>query len=74
MRQVFTEIWRWTEIDEEGRVVRTELEELRLRWTFRYELHHLLEVCGFRLLREYSDFKGSEPAYGRELVVVAERN
>jgi SAM-dependent methyltransferase len=71
--QILTEIWRWTEVDADGRVVRQELEEIRLRWTFRYELRHLLELCGFRLLHEYSDFRKNEPAYGRELVVVCER-
>lgn len=73
VRQNLVEIWRWTEVDSEGRVVRTEIEELRLRWTFRYELHHLLEVCGFRRLHEYSDFRKSAPAYGGELVVVCEK-
>jgi SAM-dependent methyltransferase len=69
--QILVEIWRWTEVDAAGGVVRTELEELRLRWTYRYELHHLLATCGFRILGEYSDFQRSEPAYGKELIVVA---
>jgi SAM-dependent methyltransferase len=73
VRQILTEIWRWTEVDADGRVVRQELEELRLRWTFRYELHHLLELCGFRLLQEFSDFRKSAPEYGRELVAVCEK-
>lgn len=71
--QILTEIWRWTEVDAEGRVVRTEMEELRLRWTYRHELHHLLELSGFRLLAEYSDFQRSAPAYGKELIVVCTR-
>lgn len=73
VQQTFVEIWRWTEVDADGRVVRAEMEELRLRWTFRHELHHLLELCGFRLLHEYSDFHKGEPAYGRELLVVCEK-
>lgn len=72
VKQHLSEIWRYTEVDDAGVVVRQELEEIRLRWTFRFELHHLLEVCGLRLLAEYSDFHRSPPAYGRELVVVAE--
>lgn len=72
VKQHLAEIWRYTEVDDAGRVVRQELEEIRLRWTYRYELHHLLELCGFRLLAEYSDFRRSAPAYGRELVVIAE--
>ena len=72
VRQILTEIWRWTEMDDAGRVVRVEMEEIRLRWTYRHELHHLLELCGFRLLHEYSDFRKSEPQYARELIVVCE--
>jgi hypothetical protein len=45
-----------------------------LRWTYRYELHHLLELAGFEFVAEYSDFAKSPPAYGRELVVMARRS
>ena len=71
--QILVEIWRWTEVDAAGRVVRTEMEELRLRWTYRQELHHLLELAGFTVLAEYSDFRRSEPVYGREIIVVCAR-
>jgi SAM-dependent methyltransferase len=70
--QILQEIWRWTEVDAEGRVLRQELEEITLRWTYRHELRYLLEVCGLRVLQEYADFKKSPPAYGRELILVAE--
>jgi ubiquinone/menaquinone biosynthesis C-methylase UbiE len=71
--QVMTETWRLTERTEAGTVVRDEVEQLVIRWTYRYELHHLLELCGFEDVVEYSDFKRSPPAYGRELVVLARR-
>ena len=35
--------------------------------------HHLLELCGFVVEAEYSDFLGAPPVYGKELVVVARR-
>jgi hypothetical protein len=38
----------------------------------RYEMRYLLELTGFRVLAEYSDFKGSPPRYGAEQVWVAE--
>ena len=44
---------------------------MALRWTYRWELHHLLELCGFKVEAEYSDFAGSPPVYGAELIVVA---
>jgi len=44
---------------------------MALRWTYRWELRHLLELCGFAVETEYSDFAGSAPAYGNELIIVA---
>ena len=44
---------------------------MALRWTWRWELRHLLELCGFVVEAEYSDFARSGPAYGKELIVVA---
>src|SRR5262249_23956343 len=46
---------------------------MALRWTYRWELRHLLELCGFVVEAEYSDFHGALPAYGKELIVVARR-
>jgi SAM-dependent methyltransferase len=47
--------------------------EMALRWTYRWELRYLLELCGFVVEAEYSDFHGAPPAYCKELVVVARR-
>ena len=44
---------------------------MALRWTYRWELHHLLNLCGLAVEAEYSDFVGSAPAYGKELIHVA---
>jgi hypothetical protein len=44
---------------------------MALRWTYRWELHHLLNLCGRAVEAEYSDFAGSAPAYGTELILVA---
>jgi SAM-dependent methyltransferase len=73
LTQVMTELWRFTEMDPEGTVVRQEDEELALRWTYRYEMRHLLELTGFGDIVEYSDFAGSPPAYGAEQVWVCRR-
>jgi hypothetical protein len=54
-------------------VVADETREMALRWTYRHELRHLLELCGFAIEAEYSDFAGAAPAYGEELIVVARR-
>jgi ubiquinone/menaquinone biosynthesis C-methylase UbiE len=73
LTQVLTETWRHTERASDGSILRQELDELVLRWTYRYELHHLLGLSRFDLVAEYSDFGKSPPAYGHELVIVARR-
>jgi hypothetical protein len=70
--QCFTETWKFTELGaDSATVVRQEEETLRMRWTFRYEMRHLLRLCGFRVLEEYPDFRKSPPSYGKEQVWVA---
>jgi hypothetical protein len=72
LSQCFTETWQFTELrPDNGMAVRREKETLRMRWTFRYEMRHLLRLCGFRVLEEYSDFDKSPPNYGKEQVWVA---
>lgn len=71
LAQVFEETWRFTEVDRAGYVLRQEEEVLRMRWTYRYEMRYLLELCGFEVLGEYSDYFRSPPAYGKEQVWVA---
>jgi SAM-dependent methyltransferase len=69
--QIRRDLWRYTEIGASGDVLAEDTREMALRWTYRWELHHLLNLCGFAIEAEYSDFAGSPPAYGKELIVVA---
>jgi SAM-dependent methyltransferase len=66
--QVRHDLWRYTE----GAKCST---KTRARWRcagpYRWELHHLLSLCGLAVEAEYSDFAGSAPAYGKELILVA---
>ena len=71
--QVFEETWRFTELDGDGGAIRVEEEVLRMRWTYRNEMRYLLELCGFEVEAEYSDYFGSPPAYGKEQVWVARK-
>jgi SAM-dependent methyltransferase len=71
--QVLREHWRFTEFDSNGRLTRTSGEELTLRWTYRYEMRHLLALAGFVDIGEQSDFSGSPPAYGGEQVWTCRR-
>lgn len=71
LNQVRRDLWRYTEIGHDGKVVAQDTREMALRWTYRWELHHLLRLCGLVVEAEYSDFGGSAPVYGRELILIA---
>jgi ubiquinone/menaquinone biosynthesis C-methylase UbiE len=71
LNQIRHDVWRYREIGANGDVLAEDTREMSLRWTYRWELHHLLELCGFAVEAEYSDYLESPPAYGRELIVVA---
>lgn len=73
LRQIVEEIWEFQEVDEAGAALRHQSAALSLRWTYRWEMRHLLELCGFEVEAEYSDFIGTPPAYGREQIWVARR-
>jgi hypothetical protein len=73
VRQVLTEVWRFTECDAAGKILRREEETLTMRWTYRQEMGYLFELTGFAVEAEFSDFHGSPPAYGREQVWIARR-
>ena len=64
---------RYRELNSARTVVADETREMALRWTYRHELRHLLELCGFTVEAEYGDFAGGAPTYGAELIVVARR-
>ena len=71
--KLMTEVWEFTELEDGGDALRSEQETLRMRWTYRFEMRYLLEVAGFDVVAEYSDFRGSPPQYGAEQVWVARR-
>jgi SAM-dependent methyltransferase len=73
MLQRFEELWRFEELGEDGDALRSEEERLRLRWSYRWEMRHLFELCGYEIEAEYSDFAGSPPAYGAEQIWLARR-
>jgi SAM-dependent methyltransferase len=70
LSQTFAEVSQTTELDAAGRVLRSVHETLSLRWTYRWEMRHLLELSGLEVVAEFGDFKGGPPAYGREQVLV----
>lgn len=71
LAQVRHDLWRYREYAPHGAPLAEDTRDMALRWTWRWELLHLLELCGFAVEAQYSDFTGSPPAYGKELIVVA---
>jgi SAM-dependent methyltransferase len=73
VRQVFVEPWRFVERDAAGTIRREEHEVLTMRWTYRFEMRHLLTLAGFEDLHEFGDYAGGPPAYAAEQIWVARR-
>ena len=71
--QVLRSRMRLTEFGADGAILRQEEEGLELRWTYRQEMRYLLELTGFAIEEEVSDFSGAAPAYGKEQIWVARR-
>ncbi len=60
------------EIDAEGRVASRTYTPLTLRWIYRYEMAHLLELCGYQIEALYGDFKrGPFHPEGEQIWVVS---
>jgi ubiquinone/menaquinone biosynthesis C-methylase UbiE len=73
-RQFIDEDRVFEEVDGEGSVVSKSYAKLTLRWTYRYEMQHLLELCGYRVEALYGDFNRGPFRYGAEQVWVARKS
>jgi SAM-dependent methyltransferase len=72
LQQIMSQKFIFEEIDQNGRVVSRQTTPLTLRYTHRYEMHYLLELCGFEVLDLYGEFTGA-PYYGTEQIWIARR-
>lgn len=55
--QLISVNWKYEVCDLDGKLLDTRFEEMRLRWTYRYEAQHLLELCGLEVLESYADYQ-----------------
>jgi SAM-dependent methyltransferase len=69
--QVRHDLWRYRTFEADGTVAEEETLRLSLRWTFRWEMRHLLRLADFVVDGEFSDFARSPPAYGKEQIWIA---
>ncbi|MCA1444787.1 class I SAM-dependent methyltransferase [Ensifer sp. IC4062] len=70
-RQTVHEALRFEELDTGGNVLACEETSWSLRWNTRQETAYLLELTGYEVVDQYSDFNRSPPDYGREQLWVA---
>ena len=61
------------EVDAAGRTLSRTHRSLTLRYVFRYEMHHLLELAGFRVEALYGDFRRGAFTHGGEQIWVARK-
>jgi ubiquinone/menaquinone biosynthesis C-methylase UbiE len=73
VRQVVHEVMRLEVIDPPDRIIAREETRWSLKWSARLEMRYLLELCGFEVVAEYSDFHKSPPTYGKEQIWVARK-
>jgi hypothetical protein len=72
-RQVLVEDRILEELDDTGRVISRTYASLTLRYNTRYEMQHLLNLCGFEVEALYGDFVRGPFRYGGEQVWIARR-
>jgi hypothetical protein len=72
-RQAAYEDRIFEEVDGTGRVVDRHYTTLTWRYSTRYELQYLLELCGFEIEALYGDFDRGPFRYGREQIWVARK-
>ncbi|WEX91585.1 hypothetical protein PZN02_005838 (plasmid) [Sinorhizobium garamanticum] len=62
-------VWRFSEVSDNGEILREERRDLVLPLDAPAELRHLLARCAFSVEAEYSDYRYSQLNYGKELLV-----
>jgi len=71
--QLVRQYFVFEELNEEGHVVAKRFNPLVLRYLFRYEMQHLLELCGFEVEALYGDFDRGPFRYGGEQIWITRR-
>ena len=72
-RQLIEQYYVFEELDDDGLVVSKRYSHMTLRWIYRYEMQHLLELCGYRVEALYGDFERGPYHHGGEQIWIARR-
>jgi SAM-dependent methyltransferase len=70
-QQVIKQYFIHEALDADGRAIAKFYTPLTLRYVFRWEMQHLLELCGFQVEALYGDFGRGPFRYGGEQIWVA---
>ena len=71
--QLINEIWIYEEIEEDGNVIRRQYVPLKVRFAYRFEMQHLLELSGFKIEALYGNYNREEYFHGGEQIWVCSR-
>lgn len=71
--QLINEIWIYEEIEDDGNVIRRQYVPLKVRFVYRFEMQHLLELCGFRIDALYGNYNREEYFHGGEQIWVCRK-
>jgi len=71
--QLVEQYYIFDELDDFGAVLSRSYTVLKVRYTHRYEMQHLLELCGFSVEALYGDFMKGPHRYGLEQIWVAKK-
>jgi ubiquinone/menaquinone biosynthesis C-methylase UbiE len=72
-RQRIEVMFLFEEMDKEGKVLSKTYSSFTLRFVYRYEMAHLLELCGFQVEEFYGDFRRGPFRHGGEQVWIARK-
>jgi ubiquinone/menaquinone biosynthesis C-methylase UbiE len=73
VKQVMEGSWIFEELAENGEIIERRTRPLRMRWSFEPEIRHLLRLCGFEVLIQYSSYTKAPRVYGN-IIWVAQKN
>lgn len=71
--QMATQDRMFEELDEEGNVIGKRYSTIELRWSYRWEMQYLFELCGFEVESLYSDFQRTEFVPGNQQIWVVRK-
>ncbi len=72
-QQILQQDFVFEELDNAGQLVSRSVSTYVLRYTYRFEMQYLLELCGFEVEALYGDFQGGAFYAGGEQVWVARK-